>query len=78
MYKCRQVQCPKCNHTFMWIEYADLPSSYNVYRRKGVDEELGSTHCPKCNCEMIIPSDIKSGISIEDDAVELVGTVRGI
>ena len=78
MLKCRQVQCPKCKHVFMWIEHADLPSSYNVYRRKGIDEELGSTRCPMCCCEMIIPSDIKLGISIEDDTVEHMGTVRGI
>ena len=78
MYNCRQVQCPRCNHNFMWIEYADLPPSHNVYRRKGAVEELGSTHCPKCNCQMIVPSDSKTGISVEDESVELRGTVRGL
>ena len=78
MYKYRQVQCPLCNHIFMWIEHADLPTSYNVYGRKGMDEGLGSTHCPKCNCEMIVPSDVTIGVSIEDENVELIGTVRGI
>ena len=78
MYKCRQVQCPVCGHVFMWIEYADLPPSYNVYKRNGIDEELGSTHCPKCNCKMIVPDDSKIGISVKDETVELKGTVRGI
>lgn len=78
MYKYRQIECPLCGHIFMWIEYADLPPNYNVYRRKGVDEELGSTHCPKCNCEMIVSNDSKRGISVEDEVVELRGTVRGI
>ncbi len=78
MYKCRHVKCPCCNHVFMWIEYGDLPASYCVYRRKGVDEELGSTHCPKCNCEMIIPNNVEIGISVEDESIELRGMVRGI
>ena len=69
---------PQCNHVFIWIEYADLPPSYCVYRRKGIDEELGSTHCPKCNCKMIAPSDLTTGISVENENVELIGTVRGI
>ena len=78
MYKCRQVQCPTCTHIFMWIEYADLPPSYNVYKRIDVEEELGSTHCPKCNCEMIVPDDSKLGIAVGDENVELIGMVRGI
>ena len=78
MYKCRQIQCPACDHIFMWIEYADLPTSYNVYKRKNRDEELGSTHCPKCNCEMIAPDNSTVGISVGDENVELKCTVRGI
>ena len=78
MYKCRQIQCPRCEHIFMWIEYADLPTSYCVYKRKNVEEELGSTHCPKCNCEMVVPNDSERGISVENENVELRGTVRGI
>lgn len=78
MYKCRQIQCPRCEHIFMWFEHADLPLSYNVYGRKGVDEELGSTYCPKCNCEMIAPSELTTGIPVENESVELRGTVRGI
>ena len=78
MYKYCQVKCPVCNHNFMWIENADLPISYNVYRLKGVDQELVSTHCPKCNCKMIAPSDLTTGISIKNENVELIGTVRGI
>lgn len=78
MYKCRRVECPLCGYIFMWIEYADLPPSYNVYRRKGIDEELGSTHCPKCNCEMIVPTESLKGISVENENVQLIDTVRGI
>lgn len=78
MYNYRQVKCPQCNHAFMWIEYADLPPSYCVYRRKGIDEELGSTHCPKCNCEMVVPDNSEIGISVEDKSIELRDIVRGI
>ena len=78
MYKCRQVQCPLCNHLFMWIEYADLPASHYVYKRESVDEKLGSTHCPKCTYEMIVVEDSVRGISIDDDSVVIIGTVRGI
>ena len=78
MYKYRQIKCPLCGHTFMWIEYADLPPSYHVYGRKGLDEELGSTHCPKCNCEMIAPHDLEIGLSVENENVELRDTVRGV
>ena len=31
-----------------------------------------STHCPKCNCEMIVSNDSKRGISVEDEVVEEV------
>ena len=78
MFKCRQIQCPVCDHAFMWIEYADLPPSYNMYKRNDVEEELRSTHCPKCHCEMIVPDNSRVGISVNDENVELIGTVRGI
>ena len=58
--------------------YANLPPGYNVYKRKNINEELGSTHCPKCNCEMIVPDDLKVVISVGDGNVALNGAVRGI
>ena len=77
MYKFRQVKCPKCKHTFMWL---DQPNgvSYCLYRRKGVEEELISTTCPKCNLEMVVPEDVLDGIAINDEAIELFATLRGI
>jgi len=63
---------------FMWIEYTDLPSSHNTYRRKGTYEELGTTHCPKCSCEMIVPKGSFRGININSENVELIGAIRGL
>ena len=53
-------------------------NSYYLYRRIGVDEELFSTPCPKCSLEMVIPDDVSLGIDIEDELVELRGSVSGI
>lgn len=77
MYRYRQVQCPKCKHIFMWLD-APLGVSYCLYRRKGIEEELYSTSCPKCNLEMVVPGDVLEGIDISSDTVELFSTVRGI
>lgn len=78
MYKCRQVKCPLCAHIFMWIEYADLPPSYKVYRKKGSDEELGSTYCPQCNCEMVVPGNSLAGVAVSSEDVILLDTMRGV
>lgn len=77
MYKYRQVQCPKCKHIFMWLE-GPTGSSYCIYRRKNRDEEIFSTTCPKCNLKMVVPSDTVEGIDINDEAIILSSTLRGI
>lgn len=77
MYKYRQVQCPKCDHIFMWLE-GPTGTSYCLYRRKGENEELHNTTCPKCNLEMVVPSNSIKGIDINDSSVELFTTIRGI
>lgn len=77
MYKFKGVECPKCNHRFAWLEEPN-GNSYCLYRRKGVNEELFSTVCPRCGLEMVVPSDEHTGISITDESIELFSTVRGI
>jgi endogenous inhibitor of DNA gyrase (YacG/DUF329 family) len=77
MYKYRQVKCPRCKHIFMWLD-APMGASYCLYRRRGSEEELYSTTCPKCNLEMIVPGNVIEGIDINCEAVELFSTVRGI
>lgn len=79
MYKCRQVRCPLCTHVFMWLENADsLNKSYVIYRIKGTQEDLMSAICPKCNCEMVVPNNLLTGIDIKNEIVEKVATCRGI
>ena len=77
MYKFKEVECPKCNHRFAWLE-APCGNSYCLYRRKGVNEELFSTVCPQCDLEMVVPADEHTGIAIADETIELFSTVRGI
>lgn len=76
-YKFREIKCPSCKHKFAWLE-KPFGNSYNVYRRKGIDEELFSTICPNCSLEMVIPKDMIIGIDINDSEIELYGTMRGI
>ena len=77
MYNYRQVECPQCNHNFMWIEDMHFSPPYSIYRRKGQDEMLLSTRCPKCNCKMIIPIDSLKGMCIDDENIEEIGYVEG-
>lgn len=77
MYKFKEVECPKCNHRFTWLEEPN-GNSYCLYCRKGVNEELFSTVCPRCGLEMVVPSDEHTGISITDESIVLFSTVRGI
>ena len=77
MSKYREVKCPGCGHQFVWL-VAPHGNSYYLYRRKGVDEELFSTPCPKCSLDMVIPDDVALGIDIKDNTVELRGSVRGL
>ncbi len=79
MYKCREVQCPRCEHIFMWLQNADtLNKSYVIYRVKGMQEDFTTTFFPKCSCEMVISNSLLTGIDIENEMVEKVATCRGI
>ena len=78
MCKCRKVVCPICEHDFMWIENASGSVSFYLYRRKGKNERLISTVCPMCNREIIVPEDLPMGIPVEDETIEVCGSVRGI
>lgn len=77
MYQFREVECPNCNHVFVWLN-GPSGNRYRLYRRKGVEEELFSTVCPCCSLEIVIPSDLHTGIDIQDEAIEQFAAVRGI
>lgn len=77
MYKFREIECPFCKHHFTWLEEPN-GNSFCLYRRKGRNEELFSTVCPKCNLEMIVPDGQSVGIDIKDRKVEMFATVRGL
>lgn len=76
-YKYYEVQCPCCKHIFTWLKEPS-GNSYYLYRRKGVEEELFSTVCPKCNLEMVIPDGLSVGIEIQNEIIEQFDTIRGI
>lgn len=76
-YKFREIKCPCCNHKFTWLKEPN-GSSYHLYRRKGIEEELFSTICPKCNCEVVVPEGSSVGIEVENEMIERFDTIRGI
>lgn len=78
MYKYRQVKCPLCDHIFMWREKSYTGLSCDIFKQKGIDEELESTCCPKCNFEMVVINDLLEGIDIQDDKIERFPAIRGI
>lgn len=78
MYHFLEITCPNCRHHFVWLEHSYKGSSYTVYRRRGYDEILESTLCPKCNIEMAVLKDSCSGIDVRDKSIEVASTIRGI
>lgn len=53
-------------------------SSCDVFKRKGMDEMLESSCCPKCNFEMVVTNDSLEGKDIQDEIIERLPTIRGI
>lgn len=78
MYHFKEIICPNCGHQFVWLEYAEKGSSFIVYCRKGMDEELLSTSCPNCKIEMVILNDSHVGVDIRSESIDVAGTVRGL
>ncbi len=78
MYRFYKIKCPRCGHQFVWLEGTCKGSGFYLYRRKGFDEELESTPCPKCDVEMAVLTDSLEGICIQEESIEIAGTVRGI
>ena len=78
MYRYRQVKCPLCGHTFMWREESYTGSSCDIFKRKGIDEELESTYCPMCSFEMVVAEDLLEGMDIQDKTIERIPSIRGI
>ena len=62
----------------MWQRWSYTGPSHCIFRRKGTDEELESTVCPKCGLEMVVLSDVLEGIDIRDENIETVCAIRGI
>lgn len=78
MYHFREVTCPNCGHQFVYLENSYKGSIYPLYSRRGYNEKLESTICPKCSIEMVVLKDSSTGIDIRDDSIEVVTVVRGI
>ena len=71
-----ELICPNCRHQFVWLEHSHY-SGY-IYRRKGHNEELESTICPKCNIKIAVLKDSSSGLDITDESIEIADIMRGI
>ncbi len=78
MYHFFEIICPNCKHQFVWLEHTYKGSIYKLYRRRGYDEILESTTCPKCNIEMAVLKNSFSGIDIRNESIEIACIVRGI
>ena len=71
-----EIICPNCRHQFVWLEQS-YGNGY-IYKRKGHDEELDSTVCPKCNIRMVVLKDSFTGLDITDESIDIVDGIRGI
>lgn len=78
MHHFREIECPNCQYQFVWMEHTYNGSIYKVYRRKGCDEMLESTKCPKCNTEMVVLKNSHIGVDINDESIEVATILRGI
>ena len=78
MLRYRQVQCPLCDHIFLWQRASYTGPGCDIYRRTGRNEELESTYCPKCGFEMVVAEDLLEGIDIQDEKLERISAIRGI
>ncbi|MDY2997819.1 MAG: hypothetical protein SOU16_11015 [Faecalimonas sp.] len=78
MYKVFEIECQNCKHKFMWIQNPDTQNSYYLYKRKGLDEELISIYCPRCNVEIAIIKENGKGINVNDESIEVAGAIRGL
>lgn len=78
MYKYRHVKCPCCKHIFMWREESYTGSSCDIFKYKGIDVQLESACCPKCDFEMVVENHLFEGIDIQDKNIERFIAIRGI
>ena len=78
MYNFIELECPNCKHIFVWQEHTFKGTAWKLYSRKGYDEMLESTICPKCGMEIAVLNDSHTGIDIHDKSIEVVANVRGI
>ena len=72
-----ELICPNCGHQFVWLEHS-YSSGNIIYRRKGHDEELEGTVCPKCNIKIAVLKESSTGLDISDDSIEIADIIRGI
>ena len=72
MYKFRKVQCPLCEHIFMWWEHGGDGFAYN---RKNVNEKLRSTLCPKCDFSMVVLPNTLIGADPDDPMIEKIAAM---
>lgn len=69
-YEYRKVQCPWCDHIFMFRKNGGEGLIFHEYRLKSTGEYLEKTMCPLCEMEMVILDHILTGIDLDDDRIE--------
>ncbi len=77
VYKYREVECPYCNHVFMWINGESIPNKTIEYRIEGCDAILEDAICPECGRTCLIMPGILAGLREDDSRVRKFG-IRGL
>ena len=53
-YEYREVQCPWCDHIFMWNKHGREGLILHIYSLKETGEDIDTAKCPKCESEIIV------------------------
>ena len=67
-----EVQCPCCDHIFMWNKTGG-GLKLSGYKLRTTGETLEEAKCPKCGLEVLVLDHILEGIDVDDDRVEKTG-----
>ncbi len=74
-YEYREVQCPWCDHIFMWNKHGVERPVFQRYRLIETREALDTAKCPKCGMEIIVLDHVLTGIDLDDDSVEPINGI---
>ena len=76
-YEYREVQCPWCDHIFLWRKNSGEGLILHKYRLKTTGEYVETTKCPLCNMEMAVLEHILTGVDQGDSRLESITGITG-